>query len=120
MPTTAVLKLPAAAIGMPRESGPPGPAQESLLGSEEAAPELNAFEAFRAGWNPVLKLAGHNILSSWALGSFSFSVEAIYCIVLLGVINVWNWMALSRLIQPWCVFLYCMFTSRSTSSFSFH
>ena len=58
MPTTAVLKLPAAAIGMPRESGPPGPAQESLLGSEEAAPELNAFEAFRAGWNPVLKLAG--------------------------------------------------------------
>ena len=62
MPTTAVLKLPAAAIGMPRESGPPGPAQESLLGSEEAAPELNAFEAFRAGWNPVLKLAGHNSL----------------------------------------------------------
>ena len=47
---------------MPRESGPPGPAQESLLGSEEAAPELNAFEAFRAGWNPVLKLAGHNSL----------------------------------------------------------
>ena len=52
MPTTAVLKLPAAAIGMPRESGPSGPAQESLLGSEEAAPELNAFEAFHrfAGW----------------------------------------------------------------------
>ena len=59
MPTTAVLKLPAAAIGMPRESGPPGPAQESLLGSEEAAPELNAFEAFRAGRKLVMNPADH-------------------------------------------------------------
>ena len=59
MPTTAVLKLPAAAIGMPRESGPPGPAQESLLGSEEAAPELNAFEAFRAGRKLGMNPADH-------------------------------------------------------------
>ena len=59
MPTTAVLKLPAAAIGMPRESGPPGPAQESLLGSEEAAPELNAFEAFRAGRKLAMNPADH-------------------------------------------------------------
>lgn len=44
---------------MPRESGPPGPAQESLLGSEEAAPELNAFEAFRAGRKLVMNPADH-------------------------------------------------------------
>ena len=68
MPTTAVLKLPAAAIGMPRESGPPGPAQESLLGSEEAAPELNAFEAFRAGRKLVMNPADH-------LGDYSRVVD---------------------------------------------
>ena len=44
---------------MPRESGPPGPAQESLLGSEEAAPELNAFEAFRAGRKLAMNPADH-------------------------------------------------------------
>ena len=59
MPTTAVLKLPAAAIGMPRECGPPGPAQGSLLGSEEAAPDLNALEAFRAGRKLGMNPADH-------------------------------------------------------------
>ena len=55
---------------MPRESGPPGPAQESLLGSEEAAPELNPLEAFRAGRKLAMNPADH-------LGDYDSSVIAV-------------------------------------------